>query len=81
MTRHEYCETAMSSRAYFELFRDSFGPMVAIYAGLRDQVARTAELDAAFLQFIARWNRGASEGRVRIPYEYLLVLARKLDAH
>ncbi len=81
MTRHEYCETAMSARAYFELFRDSFGPMAAIYAGLRDQVARTAELDAAFLQFIARWNRDASEGRVRIPYEYLLVLARKLDAH
>jgi len=31
-----------------------------------------------FLQFIARWNRGASEGQVRIPYECLLVLARKL---
>lgn len=77
MTRHEYCETAMSPHAYFELFRDSFGPMVAIYAGLRDQAARIAELDAAFLQFIARWNRGASEGRVRIAYEYLLVLARK----
>ena len=62
MTRHEYCETAMSSRAYFELFRDSFGPMVAIDAGLCDQAARIAELDAAFLQFIARWNRGASGG-------------------
>jgi hypothetical protein len=51
--------------------------MVAIYAGLRDQAARIAELDAAFLQFIARWNRGASKGHVRIPYEYLLVLARR----
>ena len=70
----------MSSRAYFELFRDSFGPMVAIYAGLRDQAARLAELDAAFMQFIARWNRGASEERVRIPYEYLLVLAHKPSA-
>jgi ubiquinone/menaquinone biosynthesis C-methylase UbiE len=77
MTRHEYCETAMSSRAYYELFRDSFGPMVAIRAGLRDQPARMAELDAAFMKFIARWNRNASEGRVRIPYEYLLVIAHK----
>ena len=80
VARHEYDETAANSRAYFELFRDSFGPMVAIYAGLRDQVARIAELDAAFMQFIARWNRGASEGHVRIPYEYLLVLAHKLGA-
>src|SRR5688572_6164610 len=76
MTRHEYCENSMSSRAYFELFSESFGPMVATRAGLRDQPARIAELDAAFMQFIARWNRGASEGQVRIPYEYLLVLAR-----
>mgnify|MGYP001407192110 CR=1 FL=1 len=80
MTRHEYDETAASSRAYFELFRDSFGPMVAIRAGLRDQAARLAELDAAFMKFIARWNRDASEGHVRIPYEYLLVLAHKLGA-
>jgi hypothetical protein len=80
MTRHEYCETAMSSRAYFELFRDSFGPMVAIHAGLRDQPARIAELHAAFMKFIARWNRYASEGHVRIPFEYLLVLGHKLRA-
>jgi hypothetical protein len=54
--------------------------MVAIYLGLTDQPERRAELDAAFLQFIARWNRGAPEGAVRIPYEYLLVIARKHDA-
>ena len=50
------------------------------HAGLRDQAARLAELDAAFMKFIARWNRDASEGHVRIPYEYLLVLAHKLGA-
>ena len=80
MTRHDYAETATSPRSYFELFRDSFGPMVAIYAGLRDQAERRAELDAAFLQFIARWNRGGSGSQVRIPYEYLLVVARKPGA-
>jgi ubiquinone/menaquinone biosynthesis C-methylase UbiE len=77
MTRREYFETANSSREYFELFRHSFGPMIAIYTSLADQRTRAAELDEAFLQFIARWNQGAPEGRVRIPYEYLLVVARK----
>jgi ubiquinone/menaquinone biosynthesis C-methylase UbiE len=80
MTRHEYCETAMSSRAYFELFSESFGPMVAIHAGLHNQPARIAELETAFMKFITRWNRGASESQVRIPYEYLLVLAHKPGA-
>jgi ubiquinone/menaquinone biosynthesis C-methylase UbiE len=74
MTRHEYVETAATPREYFELFRDTFGPMVAIRASLNDQPMRRAELDEAFLQFIARWNRG--NGRVEIPYQYLLVIAR-----
>ena len=77
MTRRQYFETAASARDYLELFRQTFGPLVAIYASLRDQDGRSAELDAAFLQFIERWNRGAPEGGVRIPYEYLLVTARK----
>jgi ubiquinone/menaquinone biosynthesis C-methylase UbiE len=76
-TRRKYFETAPSSREYFELFKHSFGPMIAIYASLSDQPARVADLDAAFLQFIARWNQGAPEDRVQIPYEYLLVVARK----
>lgn len=76
----EYEETAPSAREYFELFRHAFGPLVAIYASMSDQPARMAELDASFLQFIARWNRGGPEGAVRIPYEYLLVIARKHDA-
>jgi len=41
----------------------------------RGQDQRAAELDAACLQFIARWNRGTGE-RVQIPYEYLLVIGR-----
>ena len=76
LTRHEYVETAASAREYVELFRDAFGPMVAIYASLRDQDQRAAELDAAFLQFIARWNRGTPGNRLQIPYEYLLVVGR-----
>jgi ubiquinone/menaquinone biosynthesis C-methylase UbiE len=77
MTRHEYVETASSPGEYLDLFRNTFGPMVAIYASLSDQ--RRAELDAAFLQFIDRWNRGPSSGPVKLPYEYLLVIARKAE--
>jgi ubiquinone/menaquinone biosynthesis C-methylase UbiE len=75
--RHEYVEAAPSAREYFELFRDTFGPMVAIRANLSDEAAR--QLDGKFFQFVERWNQGEG-GRVRIPYEYLLVVARKRDA-
>ena len=74
-TRHEYVERASSSRDYFELFKQAFGPMVAIYANLDDRAAR--ELDRAFLEFIERWNRGEG-GRVQIPYQYLLIVARTI---
>ena len=73
-TRHEYVESAPSAGEYLELFRRSFGPMVAIYTSLGDRAAR--QLDEAFVEFIARWNRGDA-GCVRIPYEYLLVLVHR----
>src|SRR5262245_18843385 len=76
LTRREYSETAASARDYLDLFKHTFGPMVAIHASLGDRPDRIAELDEAFRQFIARWNRG-SAGRVRIQYDYLLVLATK----
>jgi 2-polyprenyl-6-hydroxyphenyl methylase/3-demethylubiquinone-9 3-methyltransferase len=80
VTREQYDETASSACEYFELFRDTFGPMVAILAHLDGEPARKHELEAAFLQFIARWNRGSSGSGVAIPYEYLLVVARKHGA-
>ena len=77
MTRREYVERAASPRAYLDLFKRTFGPMVAIYTSLADQAERAAELDRNFLEFAGRSNRGAPEGPVQIPYEYLLVVARK----
>ena len=72
-TRQTYDERAVSAREYLDLFRASFGPMVAIYAGLDADAAR--RLDDEFLEFVRHWNQEAST--VRIPYEYLLVVARK----
>jgi ubiquinone/menaquinone biosynthesis C-methylase UbiE len=73
-TRRQYCERAASTREYYELFKQAFGPMIAVHASLDERGGR--ELDRAFLEFVERWNRGEG-GRVRIPYDYLLVVARR----
>jgi ubiquinone/menaquinone biosynthesis C-methylase UbiE len=76
MTRDEYAERAESLRHYYELFKETFGPMVAIRASLAAQPERAAALERDFLDFAGRWNRGTPEGRIDIPYEYLLIVAR-----
>jgi SAM-dependent methyltransferase len=80
MTRGEYVETAASPREYYDLFQQTFGPMVAIRASLAGQPQRVAALDRDFFEFIARSNRGTPDAPVRMPYEYLLVVARKRGA-
>jgi ubiquinone/menaquinone biosynthesis C-methylase UbiE len=76
-TRREYVERAASPRAYFEFFRRTFGPTVAISASLEDDPARAAAFERDFLEFATRSNRGAPAGPAEYPYEYLLVVARK----
>lgn len=78
MTRHEYVESAGSAAAYVDLFKRTFGPMVAIHGSLAGQPARAAALDREFLEFVQRSTRGAPDGPVQIPYEYLLIIARKI---
>lgn len=77
MTRREYVERAANPRAYLDLFKRTFEPMVAIYGSLAGQPDRATALDRAFLEFVRRSNRGMPEGPVELPYEYLLVGARK----
>jgi ubiquinone/menaquinone biosynthesis C-methylase UbiE len=76
MIRRSYSERAASPRAYYELFRDTFGPMVAIRGSLVDQPERLAALERDFFDFVARANTG-SESAVELLYEYLLVVGRK----
>jgi ubiquinone/menaquinone biosynthesis C-methylase UbiE len=80
LTRHEYVEEAASAPEYHDLFRQSFGPMVAVYASLADRPEAAAALNREFLEFAGRWNRGGSGSRIRMPYRYLLVIARKSRA-
>jgi ubiquinone/menaquinone biosynthesis C-methylase UbiE len=75
MTRREYVERASSPRDYCELFKEAFGPVVAIYASLADDPERKAALDQELLGFATRANQGPPEGPAELHYEYLLVLA------
>jgi ubiquinone/menaquinone biosynthesis C-methylase UbiE len=77
MNRKEYVERAASPRDYCDLFKETFGPAVAIYASLADQPDRAAAFDRDFLEFATRSNRGAPDGPAEYHYEYLLVVARK----
>jgi 2-polyprenyl-6-hydroxyphenyl methylase/3-demethylubiquinone-9 3-methyltransferase len=75
--RREYVETAPSPREYLALFKETFGPVVAVYASLADQPEQPAALDRAFLEFATRSNQGAPDGAAEYHYEYLVVVARK----
>jgi ubiquinone/menaquinone biosynthesis C-methylase UbiE len=77
LTRHDYVERAASPRAYVELFKQTFGPVVAIYQSLVNQPDRIAALDRDFLDFATRANSGPSWGAAEYRYDYLLVVARK----
>ena len=80
MSRRDFVERADSPRAYRELFKQSFGPVVGTYASLAGEPQRAAALDHDFLEFATRANSGPPEGPAEYRYEYLLVVARKRSA-
>lgn len=63
--------------AYVELFKQTFGPVVALYSLLATEPDRLAALDAEFHDFARRSNQGEPGGAAAYPYEYLLVVATK----
>jgi ubiquinone/menaquinone biosynthesis C-methylase UbiE len=77
LARREYPERAASPREYVELFKQTFGPIVATYQSLADQPERSAALDRDFLEFADRTHSGPAEGPAEYRYEYLLVIARR----
>jgi 2-polyprenyl-6-hydroxyphenyl methylase/3-demethylubiquinone-9 3-methyltransferase len=74
-----YTERARSPRAYCDLVGETFGPVVAIRAGL-DPDSRV-RLDRDLLDFATRANSGAPGGPAEYVYEYLLVTARTRARH
>jgi len=73
MRRRDYVERAADPRAYVELFKETFGPVVAIRAGLADP--ERAALDRDLLAFATRANSGPPVAPAEYRYEYLLVVA------
>jgi len=77
LERRVYVERTDDPAAYCALCKETFGPVVAVYASLEGDADRLADLDRAFLEFATRAHEGAPDGRAAYPYEYLLVVARK----
>jgi 2-polyprenyl-6-hydroxyphenyl methylase/3-demethylubiquinone-9 3-methyltransferase len=73
MTRHRYTERAASAQAYVDLFKETFGPAVALHRGLDPDAA--ARFDADFLRFATASNLGGPGEEARYEYEILCVVA------
>jgi ubiquinone/menaquinone biosynthesis C-methylase UbiE len=77
LKRASYAERAATPRDYVALFNETFGPVVAIRAGLAEQPERLEAFDRELLGFATRANSGEPGGAAEYRYDYLLVLARK----
>jgi ubiquinone/menaquinone biosynthesis C-methylase UbiE len=78
LTRRHYIERSPGDAvAYREFFKQTFGPVIALYAGLADRPDRVEALDRDFLAFATRADQGPPGGPAEYSYEYLLVIARK----
>jgi ubiquinone/menaquinone biosynthesis C-methylase UbiE len=77
-TRRVYTERAQSPEAYRDFFLQTFGPAIAISDALKDDPQLAAQFDREFLDFAISSNAGAEGGDAEYPYEYLLVVARRL---
>jgi ubiquinone/menaquinone biosynthesis C-methylase UbiE len=75
LKRRAYVERAASPGDYLELFRRTFGPMIALRALVADEPSTAAALDRDSLEFATRANSGTPNGAAEYRYEYLLVVA------
>jgi ubiquinone/menaquinone biosynthesis C-methylase UbiE len=78
LRRAEYVERAPSPEDYCAYYKETFGPVIATYASVANDPRRTAALDRDFLRFATRANVGTPAGPAEYPYEYLLVVGRKV---
>ena len=78
LTRGSYVERSPGDpAAYCEFFKQTFGPVIALYAALADDPDRLAALDRDFLEFATRANQAPPDQPAEYPYEYLLVVGRR----
>ena len=60
-----------------DYYKENFGPTIMAYKSLADDPERTAELDAALLDFAARMNLAGPGEPARFEFEYVVVVARR----
>lgn len=77
MTHGQYIERVDTPAAYLELFRATFGPVVALREALAADPERRADFDRELEEFTIRANRGAPDGPAEYPFDYLLIVARR----
>ena len=78
LTRRSYVERSPGDpAAYYEFFKQTFGPVIALRAALADQPDRLAALDRDFLAFATRSNQAPPDRPAEYPYGYLLVVGRR----
>jgi ubiquinone/menaquinone biosynthesis C-methylase UbiE len=78
LTRGSYVERSPGDpAAYREFFKQTFGPVIALYAALADEPDRLAAMDREFLEFATRTNQAPPDQPAEYPYEYLLVVGRR----
>jgi hypothetical protein len=61
--------------AFRDYFKTTYGPTIAVYRNIADDVGKVAALDAALDDLARRHDYGA--GSTVLDWEYLLLTARK----
>ena len=61
-------------RGYCQYYKETFGPVAAVYASLTPRQA--ADLDRDFLSFATRNNAGPAGGAAELDYQYIRVIAQ-----
>ena len=78
--RRQYVERlsgeSRTPEAYLDFYKETFGPIIAVFGSLADEPARAAALDREALELVTRWNSGTPES-AEYHYDYLLTVARK----
>jgi ubiquinone/menaquinone biosynthesis C-methylase UbiE len=75
LTRKSYVERSPAGpREFCDFYKETFGPVVAMYASVAPETAEA--LDRDFLDFAFRRGRTGADGRTEYEVEYLLVVAR-----
>jgi ubiquinone/menaquinone biosynthesis C-methylase UbiE len=78
LSRRSYIERSPGDpAAYCDFFKQTFGPVVGLYASLADRPDERAALDRDFLDFAMRANSAPPDRPAEYRYEYLLVVGRR----